>query len=104
MFQKYISKAKNWFLKQRHPKSDHQQDSIELYLPGVKINMKRSLKGINTPHEVTVVLPRVEMRKKCLKPDCSEYEYEIIYNSITVVHAPRHPLAAPEDRESTENR
>ena len=96
MFQKYILNAKKWFINKRLLKnSDLQQDCIEVGLPGLKINLKRNLRDIDTPHEVTVVLPRVEMRKKCLNPDCSQYECETIYSSITVVHAPRHPLAAP---------
>jgi len=102
MFQKYLLAAKNCFFKKARPnKSDIQQDCIEVGLPGLKINLRRNIK-LDTPHEVTVVLPRVEMRKRCLNPDCSQYEYEIIYSSITVVHAPRHPLAAPEPGSSPE--
>jgi hypothetical protein len=47
-------------------------------------------KNVNIPHEVTVVVPRVELRKKIKD---NEEEIEIIMNSITVVHPPHHELA-----------
>lgn len=71
-----------------------QDDDVVVFLPGLVIKLNRKL-DIDTPHEVTVVLPRVEIRKKCQNGDGSKCEYELIYNSITVVHAPRHPLAGP---------
>ncbi|WP_206707960.1 hypothetical protein [Koleobacter methoxysyntrophicus] len=55
--------------------------------------MKREIQP-DIPHEVTVVIPRAEMRKK-IDRTSGKVEYEIIYSSITVVHAPRHPLAGP---------
>ena len=71
-----------------------QKDMVEVILPGLCIKVTRNI-NLNTPHELTVVVPRAEMRKNCLNEDCSKYEYELIYSSITVVHAPRHPLAEP---------
>lgn len=46
----------------------------------------------DTPHEVTLVIPRVEIRKKVQTP-LFTFAKEIIYNSVTIVDAPRHPLA-----------
>ena len=71
-----------------------QKDMVEVILPGLCIKVTRNI-NLNTPHELTVVVPRAEMRKNCLNEDCSKYEYELIYSSITVVHAPRHPFAEP---------
>ncbi|MDN5331700.1 MAG: hypothetical protein PWP45_925 [Tepidanaerobacteraceae bacterium] len=70
-----------------------QSDEVELSLPGLTIRMKRKL-NIKDPHEVTVVVPRAEFRKK-LDKNSDAVEYEIILNSITVVHAPRHPPERP---------
>jgi len=74
--------------------SNRQLDTVEVSLPGLNIKMSRKV-DLDTPHEVTVVVPRAEMRKTCHNDDCGKYECEIIYSSITVVHAPRHPLAGP---------
>ncbi|HHY70133.1 MAG TPA: hypothetical protein GX519_00365, partial [Thermoanaerobacterales bacterium] len=71
-----------------------QKDIVEVGLPGLCIKVSRNI-NLNVPHELTVIIPRAEMRKKCLNDDCSKYEYEVIYSSITIVHAPRHPLAGP---------
>lgn len=36
-----------------------------------------------------------KIKNKIKKNGQTVREYEIIYNSITVVHAPRHPIAGP---------
>jgi hypothetical protein len=64
-------------------------DKITLSLYGLNISVERKT-NINIPHEVTVVVPRVELRKKIKD---NEEEIEIIMNSITVVHPPHHELA-----------
>ncbi|TZE82340.1 hypothetical protein [Calorimonas adulescens] len=64
-------------------------DKITLSVYGLTITMERRT-GETIPHEVTVVVPRVECRKKIKD---GEEEIEVILNSITVVHAPRHSLA-----------
>lgn len=69
-----------------------QNDTVEVNLPGLCIKVTRNI-NLDMPHELTVVIPRAEMRKTCLNDDCSKYEYELIYSSITIVHAPRHPPA-----------
>ncbi|MFZ5596269.1 MAG: hypothetical protein ACOY31_04570 [Bacillota bacterium] len=56
-----------------------------LSLPMLSISLTRKI-GIDVPHEVSVFVPRAEIRFK-------EQETEFIYNSITIVHAPRHPIA-----------
>jgi hypothetical protein len=89
-----ISKIKNWIKNFMKRKKNRQDDIVEVNLPGLSIKLNRKL-DIDTPHEVTVVVPRAEIRKRCLDGACTRYEYEIIYSSITVVHAPRHPLAGP---------
>ncbi|WKV09700.1 hypothetical protein Q2T46_04480 [Thermoanaerobacterium sp. CMT5567-10] len=61
-------------------------DKITLRLYGLDIEIERKT-NIDVPHEVTVVLPRVELRKKTKG---SDEDIEIIMNSITVVHSPRH--------------
>lgn len=45
-----------------------------------------------TPHEVTLVVPRVEIRKKLQTPFFT-WSKEYIYNSVTLVDAPQAPLS-----------
>ncbi|MFZ5632381.1 MAG: hypothetical protein ACOY40_05985 [Bacillota bacterium] len=68
-----------------NPRLTIQDDAIELTLPMLTISLTRRL-DIDVPHEVSVIIPRAEMRFR-------EQETELIYSSITVVHAPRHPPA-----------
>lgn len=78
--------------------SSAMHDEIELNLAGLNIVMKRETNP-NTPYEVSVYVPRAEIRKKCphgteCPPEgCPDCTVEILLNSITIVHAPRHPLA-----------
>jgi hypothetical protein len=88
-----IGNLKSFFKKLIKKKRPLQSDEVELILPGLTIRMKRNL-SIKDPHEVTVVVPRAEFRKK-LDKNYEAVEYEVILNSITVVHAPRHPPAEP---------
>lgn len=62
-----------------------QEDTIEVALPLLSIKLTRRL-STDVPHEVSVIVPRAEMR-------FGEQEIELVYSSITIVHAPRHPLA-----------
>lgn len=71
------------------------KEKVNLNLAGLNIKLYRH-SHIDTPNEITIVVPRVEIRQKCLNDDCSQFENEIIFNSVTVVSAPRHPLADPE--------
>ncbi|GAB6085751.1 hypothetical protein [Alkaliphilus crotonatoxidans] len=70
-----------------------QNDSIQVELPGLLIKMTR-ITDPEIPHEVTVVVPRAEIREK-FDENNRVIEREVLLNSITVVHAPRHPLAGP---------
>ncbi|MBM7615209.1 hypothetical protein [Alkaliphilus hydrothermalis] len=70
-----------------------QYDCIKVSLFGLEIVVKR-ITDPEIPHEVTVVTPRAELREK-YDENNRLIEKEVILNSITVVHAPRHPLAGP---------
>lgn len=91
--------------KKKRLKGKHHQEQVDLNLAGLEIHLFRKSK-IDTPNEITIVVPRAEIRKRCLNEDCSQFEKEIILNSITIVSAPRHPLAAPttNDKNSMEYR
>ncbi|GAW91569.1 hypothetical protein [Calderihabitans maritimus] len=73
---------------------EYSDDQIELSLPGLHIKVNRET-TLDIPHEVTVVVPRAELRKTCSCPEPCSCRKELIYSSITIVHAPRHPLAGP---------
>lgn len=68
------------------------KDDVELVLPGCSIKMSRNACP-TLPHELSIILPRIEIRRRC--PDKPECEEEIILSSITVVDAPRHPFEVP---------
>lgn len=68
-----------------HPCPCTQDDAVELSLPGLSVTLTRRL-NVDVPHEVTIIIPRAELRFR-------ERETELIYSSITVVHAPRHTPA-----------
>lgn len=70
-----------------------QSDCIRVEVYGLDIKMFR-LTNPEIPHEVTVVIPRAEIREK-YDQNNKLTDREIILSSITVVHAPRHPLAGP---------
>lgn len=67
------------------PPQSIQEDTVKIELPLMTVSITRKL-NIDTPHEVHVLIPRAEIR-------IGENESEFIYSSITIVHAPRHPLA-----------
>lgn len=85
-FNNFISAVKNIF-----SHKDTGIDKITLSLYGLNITVERKV-NINIPHEVTVVVPRVECRKKSKN---GEEDIEVIMNSITVVHSPHHTSAGP---------
>ncbi|KAB3535519.1 hypothetical protein F8154_06140 [Alkaliphilus pronyensis] len=70
-----------------------QSDYVKVQLKPLDIEMSRNTNP-DIPHEVTVVVPRAEIREK-FNEKGQLIEREVILNSITVVHAPRHPLAGP---------
>jgi|GEM_PF-4651024 len=64
-------------------------DLVLLQLADLKIHLCRQ-NPVDVPHEITVVVPRVEIHRRYTRPDGYGGEEELIYNSVTVVHAPRH--------------
>src|SRR4051794_10635205 len=64
-------------------------DLVILQLGDLQIHVCRQ-KPVDVPHEITVVVPRVEIHRRYTRPDGCGGEEELIYNSVTVVHAPRH--------------
>lgn len=69
------------------------QDRVAIRLPGLDIAVERRRPPF--PAELTVVVPRAELRARMKSHDGSEASIEVIVNSITVAHSPRHPAAAP---------
>lgn len=67
------------------PRPPVQDDTVVISLPGITISLTRKLE-LDVPHEVSIIIPRAELRFR-------EQETDLIYNSVTVVHAPRHPPA-----------
>ncbi|WP_420832961.1 hypothetical protein [Sporohalobacter salinus] len=65
------------------------KDEIQLDLDGLEITMERCF-AYDKPHEVSVFVPRAELRKKIDDGEKTE-EIEILLNSITVVHSPQRP-------------
>lgn len=62
------------------------QDETSLRLPGVEIRIRR-WSTLPLPHEVSVIVPRMEVR---IKRDASgAEEMEMIISSVTVAHSPR---------------
>jgi hypothetical protein len=65
------------------------KDEVYLDLDGLEIEMNRQF-AYDKPHEVSIFVPRAELRKKVKNGDRTE-EIEILLNSITVVHSPQRP-------------
>ena len=87
-FSKTKAMLKKMFKKNCHCRN---KDQVQLELAGLEIYLKRCL-AYDLPHEVTVVVPRAELRKRINKNENIE-ETEIILNSITIVHSPQRPSA-----------
>lgn len=70
------------------------EDRIDLVFPSVRVSVRR-ITHDPTPHELHVILPRVEIRRGCpgRRGRAGECREEIILSSITVVDAPLHPPA-----------
>lgn len=63
-------------------------DTVKLSLFGLKIEISRELPA-NSPHELTVVVPRAEFRKVPPTDRSKKASLEVLLNSITVAHSPR---------------
>lgn len=67
------------------------RDAVRIELPGLAVEVERCSSD-TYPYELTVVLPRVEVRRTRRQAG-EEITEEYIYSSLTVAHSPRHPLA-----------
>lgn len=76
------------------PCNCYQNDHVDLVVEGAGIRLCR-LSSLSIPAEVSAYIPRVEIRQRRYENGQLISEDERIYNSITVVHAPRHPLENP---------
>lgn len=65
------------------------KDEIYLNLDGLEIRVDRCF-AYDKPHEVSVFVPRAELRKTTKNGEELE-EIEILLNSITIVHSPQRP-------------
>ncbi|AQS59676.1 hypothetical protein [Desulforamulus ferrireducens] len=81
------------------PCNCYQNDHVDLVVEGAGIRLCR-LSNLSVPAEVSAYIPRVEIRQRRYENGQLISEDERIYNSITVVHAPRHPLENPAGQES----
>lgn len=72
-------------------------DRINLSLGELTIIVERYSK-LPVPHEVSAIVPRVEIRRSVKKEGEFAASSEVLLNSITVVHAPRHPPAGESKR------
>lgn len=84
-------------------KMHRNEDQLLLELDGLKIFLQRD-SSYDTPHEVSVIIPRAEFRKRIWKGKDWAEEYEIILNSITVVHSPIRPPIGGSDRKGAPDR
>lgn len=73
-------------------KKSHQKntllDTVKLNLFGLKIEVSREL-PVNCPHELTVVVPRAELRRNTTTDNLKKADLEVLLNSITIAHSPR---------------
>ncbi|MBZ4653927.1 MAG: hypothetical protein JG781_1266 [Peptococcaceae bacterium] len=76
------------------PFKNFTRDQVDLDLWGLHLCVSRET-SLDVPTELTVVIPRTELRHDCTEGTPPVCDTEIILNSITVVLAPRHPLAGP---------
>lgn len=66
------------------------RDHVDLDLWGLHLSVRRETTS-DVPSELSVIIPRVELRRDCKPQTPVVCDTEIILNSITVVIAPRHP-------------
>lgn len=76
------------------PCNCYQNDHVDLVVEGAGIRLCR-LSNLSVPAEVSAYIPRVEIRQRRYENGQLICEDERIYNSITVVHAPRHSPENP---------
>lgn len=67
-----------------------QKDEISIDIMGITMKVSRC-STLSVPYEVTAVIPRVELRSWRYEEGKLVEIEEKILNSVTIVHAPRHP-------------
>ena len=87
-FLKRLSKKQNCFSSCQ----DLQVDEVEIQIGGVIMKVTRRL-TLDIPHEITAIIPKLEIRQRKYDNGQLASEDEMILDSITLVHAPRPPLA-----------
>lgn len=63
---------------------------LEISIGEIHVKIER-ITSTQPQNELTAVMPRVEIRRKCYLNGTPAVEEEMILNSITLVDAPRHP-------------
>jgi len=66
------------------------ENQLEIIIGDILVKIVR-FTTTKPQNELTAVIPRAEIRRKCYKNGVPATEEEIILNSITLVDAPRHP-------------
>lgn len=84
-----LGSALRWW-KRRLPGGPVNRDRVGIDVAGYRITLDRIL-TYDEPHEVTVVLPRVEVRETRMDARGGTRSKEIILSSVTVVHSPVRP-------------
>ncbi|SMB90163.1 hypothetical protein SAMN00808754_0256 [Thermanaeromonas toyohensis ToBE] len=69
-------------------------DEIKIRIGHVVMKMTRKF-SLPWPHEVSAYIPRAEIRRRTYREGKLRCEEEMILNSLTIVHAPRHPPERP---------
>lgn len=87
----FFSKIKKTVYKYRDHNGHHDNYDIACIEIGeLKVTLARKV-TIPVPHEFSVFIPRVEIRKKCYSNGSLQCEKETVYNSLTIVHSPQRP-------------
>lgn len=69
-----------------------QTDMAAIKIGDLLVTMARRV-NLPVPHEFSVYVPRVEIRRRYYRDGQLQYEQELVFNSLTIVHAPQHPPA-----------
>lgn len=69
-------------------------DEVKIQIGHVVMEMTRKF-SLPWPHEVSAYIPRAEIRRRTYREGHLACEEEMILNSLTIVHAPRHPPERP---------
>jgi hypothetical protein len=76
------------------PGGEANWDEVAIRVGEVCLLLRRRIVR-DLPHEVSAYVPRAEIRHRRYADGKLVAEEEIVVNSLTIVHAPRHPLAGP---------